>query len=102
MERSSMTRGFPITGAAYAFLKDNVSPSFNFPAWNRGRIICQRTQLKKLSSISGSSEQQLISINNSPFPRPGTKVHTTAFNNGAEVDRETRNTTSIELMATAI
>ncbi|KAK1291681.1 Pentatricopeptide repeat-containing protein [Acorus calamus] len=102
MERSPMTRGFPIAGAAYAFLKDNVSPSFNFPAWNRGRIICQRTQLKKLSSISGSSEQQLISINNSPFPRPGTKVHTTAVNNGVEVDRETRNTTSIELMATEI
>nr|CAD1839520.1 unnamed protein product [Ananas comosus var. bracteatus] len=85
MEKSSMTRGLPIAKAVYSFLKDNISSSsFHFAGWNKGRIVCQRSQLKKLqlavseqASVDESlMEDLLVSTTNSPFPLPGRKIHT--------------------------
>ncbi|CAI9773756.1 unnamed protein product [Fraxinus pennsylvanica] len=57
MEKSSITRDFPVAKATYSLLKDSVSSSFCFPGWNKGRIICQKSQLKRiLSSTEPSSE----------------------------------------------
>ncbi|KAG6412233.1 hypothetical protein SASPL_124905 [Salvia splendens] len=55
MERSSITREFPVAKAAYSLLKD-VSSSFCFPGWNKGRIVCQKTQLKRVFSQDSDSE----------------------------------------------
>ncbi|KAJ0988239.1 hypothetical protein J5N97_006595 [Dioscorea zingiberensis] len=81
MEKSLATRSLPVAKAVHSFLKDNVSPSFNFSGWNKGRIVCQRSQLKRFSSLAPdlSSEvpAQLISITNSTFPLPGTRLYTT-------------------------
>ncbi|XP_071929545.1 pentatricopeptide repeat-containing protein At1g74850, chloroplastic-like [Coffea arabica] len=73
MERSSITRDFPVAKAAYSLLKDSVSSSFCFPGWNKGRIVCQKSQLKRiLSSTESSSEEHnsdaVINISNSPLP----------------------------------
>ncbi|GFZ17497.1 hypothetical protein Acr_26g0007670 [Actinidia rufa] len=73
MEKSSITRDFPIAKAAYSFLKDNVSSSFCFPGWNKGRVVCQRTQLKRILSATklsseGSKKDKLITLSNSSFP----------------------------------
>ncbi|CAN4086118.1 unnamed protein product [Withania somnifera] len=55
MEKSSITRDFPVAKAAYSFLKDSVSSSFSFPGWNKGRIVCQKTQLKRIFSSAKPS-----------------------------------------------
>ncbi|CAK9141410.1 unnamed protein product [Ilex paraguariensis] len=79
METSSMTRDFPVAKAAYSFLKDNVSSSFCFPGWNKGRIVCQRSQLKKIlsgteSSSDGSKKDHICTLNNSHIPLPETRT----------------------------
>ncbi|KAA8540887.1 hypothetical protein F0562_024975 [Nyssa sinensis] len=81
MEKSSITRDFPVAKATYSFLKDNVSSSFCFPGWNKGRIVCQRSQLKKIlagaeKSSEGSEKVELISLSNSPFPLHGRRAAT--------------------------
>lgn len=73
MEKSSITRDFPVAKTAYSFLKDNVSSSFVFPGWNKGRIICQRPQLKRILSgkdlpLGGTKGEYIIPLSNSPFP----------------------------------
>ncbi|KAI3454574.1 hypothetical protein Pfo_011237 [Paulownia fortunei] len=78
MERSSITRDFPVAKAAYSLLKD-VSSSFCYPGWNKGRIICQKSQLKRvLSKTEPSSEEteieNIVSLCNSPFPLSGTRT----------------------------
>lgn len=83
MEKSLATRNLPVAKAVFSFLKDNVSPSFNFSGWNKGRIVCQRSQLKRLSSLAPSLSSEvpiegLISITNSSFPLPGSQLYTTA------------------------
>ncbi|XP_051123142.1 pentatricopeptide repeat-containing protein At1g74850, chloroplastic [Andrographis paniculata] len=80
MEKSSITRDFPVAKAAYSLLKD-VSSAFVFPGWNKGRIICQKSQLKRIisknESSSGDSEvNRLISLHNTPFPLTGSKTST--------------------------
>ncbi|KAF7135998.1 hypothetical protein RHSIM_Rhsim08G0164000 [Rhododendron simsii] len=79
MEKSSITRDFPVAKAAYSFLNDSVSSSFCYPGWNKGRIMCQRPQLKKILSAAegspeGSENVKLITSSNSPFPRLGTRT----------------------------
>lgn len=69
MERSSITRDFPVAKAAYSLLKD-VSSSFCFPGWNKGRIVCQKTQLKRIFS-QDSDNESVVNLSNSPFPLSG-------------------------------
>ncbi|XP_050376448.1 pentatricopeptide repeat-containing protein At1g74850, chloroplastic [Argentina anserina] len=87
MEKSSATQELPVAKAAYSFLQGNMSGAFNFPKWNNGRIICQRSQLKKLlssiePSTDGSSSKSICTLSNSPFPPPGTKTSPTDVDNG--------------------
>ncbi|KAL8457651.1 hypothetical protein ACS0TY_034683 [Phlomoides rotata] len=77
MEKSSITRDFPVAKAAYSLLKD-VSSSFCYPGWNKGRIICQKAQLKRVFSKPGQSSEDseidnIFSLSNSPFPFSGTR-----------------------------
>nr|AYM00962.1 pentatricopeptide repeat protein [Salvia miltiorrhiza] len=72
MERSSITRDFPVAKAAYSLLKD-VSSSFCFPGWNKGRIICQKAQLKRIFSQDSDNENR-VNLSNSPFPLSGTRA----------------------------
>ena len=79
MEESQITQDMPIAKAALSFLRDNVSSSFSFPEWNKGRIVCQRSQLKQIlsgieSSSDGSKKDRIITLSNSPFPLPGTRT----------------------------
>ncbi|ONI08499.1 hypothetical protein PRUPE_5G181900 [Prunus persica] len=87
MEKSSMTQDLPIAKAAYSFLEDNMPSSFSFPKWNKGRILCQRPQLKRiLSSIEpstdGSERKKIITLSNSLFPPLGTKTSSKDVNSG--------------------
>ena len=90
MEKSSVTRGLPVPKAVYSFLRDNVSSSFHFPGWNKGRVVCQRSQLKKLqlsvsdSSTDASEATDLVPIMNAGFPQPGTRIHTAEVNSDSE------------------
>ncbi|KAL7139095.1 hypothetical protein ABFS83_09G028100 [Erythranthe nasuta] len=72
MERSSITRDFPVSKAVYSLLKD-VSSSFCFPGWNKGRIICHKSQLKRIFSKDAEIEN-IFGLSNSPFPFSGTKT----------------------------
>lgn len=96
MEKSSITREFPIAKAAYSFLKDDVSASFSFPAWNKGRIVCQRPQLKKILSGSsdGSKRDEVITLSNSSFIRTRTPTNVVSGDqyNGADSETNGRRT----------
>ncbi|XP_078431088.1 plastid transcriptionally active 2 isoform X2 [Wolffia australiana] len=88
MEKSSATRGLPVAKAAYEFLRGNVpSAAFSFSGWNKGRIICQRSHIKRLSpsssdsSRSGSASNQLISITDLVLPKAGTRLYSTDSEN---------------------
>ncbi|GAB4860683.1 Pentatricopeptide repeat-containing protein At1g74850, chloroplastic [Ancistrocladus abbreviatus] len=80
MEQSSVTKDFPVVKAAYSFLKDNVpASSFSFPGWNKGRIVCQRTQLKRLLSgveqtSTESEKNQIMPLSNSPMDLRSTRT----------------------------
>ncbi|KAL1371585.1 pentatricopeptide repeat-containing protein At1g74850, chloroplastic [Arachis hypogaea] len=70
MEKSTDSQDFPIAKAAFSFLQDNVSSSFTFAGWNKGRIICLQSQLRRILSGNESSSNRkkmskLISISNS-------------------------------------
>ncbi|KAK6249418.1 hypothetical protein SCA6_003423 [Theobroma cacao] len=78
MEKSSIARDIPTAKAAYTFLQDIVSSSFSFPGWNKGRIVCQRSQLKRILSATGSSSDEskadnIIALSNFPIPSMGVK-----------------------------
>ncbi|GLT25877.1 hypothetical protein SLA2020_009790 [Shorea laevis] len=110
MEKSSTTQDVPIANAAYAFLQDKVSPSFSFPGWNKGRIVCQRSQLKRIMSSSGlspdsSHKDSIITLSNSPFSSLGSKPST--INNeysqhDDNVDSKTKLRKSTELIASTV
>ncbi|KAG8476130.1 hypothetical protein CXB51_032870 [Gossypium anomalum] len=73
MEKCATAHDIPVARAAYRFLQDNFSSSFSFPGWNNGRIVCQRSQLKRMlsatnSSSDGSKEDNIIALSNSPIP----------------------------------
>ncbi|KAI9174889.1 hypothetical protein LWI28_024166 [Acer negundo] len=103
-EKSSITQDFPMAKAANAYLQDNVPSSFSFPGWNKGRIICQRSQLKRmLSSIEpssdGSKKVNIITLINSPLSPPETKTSTAEVKNSqddnADSGKRTRTTTKL-------
>lgn len=111
MEKSSIACDVPAAKAAYRFLQDNVSSSFSFPGWNKGRIVCERSQLKRIlsgtesssnaskedgtdSSSDGSKEDYVITLSNSPIPSTGVKSSP-----GDDMISETKMRTSTELMA---
>ncbi|XP_059640001.1 pentatricopeptide repeat-containing protein At1g74850, chloroplastic [Cornus florida] len=109
MEKSSITRDFPIAKTTYSFLKDNVSPSFVFPGWNKGRIICQRPQLKRIllgseQSSGGSKKDKLITLSNSPSPLSGTRTlkSDTKRDQHGSAKTETRTRTAVQLMTSAV
>lgn len=107
MERSKITRDSPIAKAAYSFLKDYVSSTFSFPEWNKGRIICQKSQLKRMlasteSSSEGSKGDIQISISNTPIPFLATQSSTRDTKRSKHGSSETKKSrTSSELLATA-
>ncbi|XAR50119.1 hypothetical protein NMG60_11004359 [Bertholletia excelsa] len=108
MEKSSVTRDFPVAKVAYSFLKDNVSTSFCFPGWNKGRIICQRPQLKKIFSArelssEESEKDKLITFSNSPFPLPGAATPTSDIRRDQHVHSDApRIRMAKELMASTV
>ncbi|KAG6494866.1 hypothetical protein ZIOFF_042648 [Zingiber officinale] len=88
MEKSSVIRDLPVPKAVYSFLRDNVSSSFHFPGWNKGRVVCQRSQLKKLQSkfqseMNIAQESSVIMMYISGLPtgsiRVGTSPETASF-----------------------
>lgn len=108
MEKSSITRDFPIAKTAYSFLKDNVSSFFVFPGWNKGRIVCQRLQLKRILSgreppSEGAETEDIIALSNSPFP-PERRTSPSNVQRGQHggVDTETNNRTRTELVTSAV
>ncbi|CAH1423366.1 unnamed protein product [Lactuca virosa] len=69
MEKSSITRDFPVAKMVYSILKDSVSSSFCLPGWNKGRIVCQKPQLKKiLVDMGKGSENEIMNLSNAPIP----------------------------------
>jgi len=80
MEKSTITRGLPTAKVVYSFLNDTLSASFHFPKWNKGRIICLKSQLKKLQSaidsLNGSATAGFVPLTNSHLPSPGSKIYT--------------------------
>lgn len=108
MEKSSITRDFPVAKAAYAFLNE-VSSSFCFPGWNKGRIVCQRSQLKRFLSGADqhsdeSKKDRIITLSNSPFPLPGTKTSLSNVKRDqhSDVNDETSITTRTEMMTSTV
>ncbi|CAM8972693.1 unnamed protein product [Rhodiola kirilowii] len=102
MEKNSIAGDLPIAKAAYSYLNDNVSTSFSFPGWNKGRIVCQRTQLKKILS-EGSKKDDIIGLTNSPFP--STEMSSTAGNlNGSQFSSSTEinDTVRTKLITSAV
>lgn len=108
-EKSSITRDFPVAKAAYSFLKDTVSSSFCFPGWNKGRIVCQKTQLKRIFSSaepsSGSSKgDRLIPLSNSPISLLGTQtsVSDAKRSESANADSKRSTKSDSQLMASSV
>lgn len=109
MEQSSITRDFPIPKAAYSFLQDKVSPSFSFPSWNKGRIVCQRSQLKRIltgseSSSDRSKKDKIIDLSNSPFTLPGARTSKSDVKSlqHKDADSETTIRTRTELVPSTV
>lgn len=108
MEKSSITRDFPVAKTAYTFLRDNISSSFVYPGWNKGRIICQRPQLKRILSGKDSPQgaikgEDIITLSNSPFPseRREPLGNSNQSQNGS-VDTETNNRNKSELITSGV
>jgi hypothetical protein len=81
MEKSTVTRGLPIAKVVYSFINDTLSSSFHYPKWNKGRIICLKSQLKKLqaaidSSSNGVAVPGFVHMTDSRLPLPGSKIYT--------------------------
>lgn len=79
MENSPVTQDFPVAKAVYPLLKDSFQSSFGFPGWNKGRIVCQNSQLKCILSNTESSSEEpksdnLIHLSNSPLPLMETRT----------------------------
>ncbi|KAJ6760613.1 PLASTID TRANSCRIPTIONALLY ACTIVE CHROMOSOME 2-LIKE PROTEIN [Salix purpurea] len=79
LEKSSVAQDFPIGKAVHSYLQDIVPSSFSYPGWNKGRITCQRSQLKRLlsgtESVSdGTKKDKFIMLTNSPLSLSGTRT----------------------------
>ncbi|MED6199406.1 Pentatricopeptide repeat-containing protein, chloroplastic [Stylosanthes scabra] len=105
MENSSDSQDFPIAKAAFSFLQDNVSSSFTFPGWNKGRIICPQSQLRRILSGSEPSSNRkkmgkLISLSNST---DGTKISQSNMGSDKANDVDSRNdSTRTQLLTSAV
>lgn len=110
MEKSSVTREFPVANAAYSFLRDNVSSSFCLPGWNKGRITCQRLQLKRFlsgkeTSPGGIEKGDIFTLSNSPIPLLETKSSLSEVKRAQQhgnVDTDTGIETRTQLIASAV
>lgn len=108
MEESTDAQDFPIAKAAFLFLQDNVSSSFTYPAWNKGRIVCQQSQLRQILSGTGSSSSRknvdkLVSLSNSSLTTSGAITSKSDVQSGRAngVDSRT-NSTRTELLISAV
>ncbi|KAI4336072.1 hypothetical protein L6164_014647 [Bauhinia variegata] len=109
MERSTDSQDFPIAKAALSFLQDNVSSSFTFPEWNKGRIVCQPSQLRRILSATESSSTRaknakLISLSNTPLTLTGARTSKSDMHSGNAngVDSRTESSTRTELLTGAV
>lgn len=110
MEKSSVTREFPVANAAYSLLKYNVSSSFGLPGWNKGRITCQRFQLKRFlsgkeTSPEGIEKDDIFTLSNSPIPLLETKSSISEVKQAQQygnVDTDRDIETRAQLMASAV
>ncbi|KAL3513250.1 hypothetical protein ACH5RR_025967 [Cinchona calisaya] len=109
MEKSSIAVDFPVAKAVYSLLKDSVSPSFGFPGWNKGRIVCQKSQLKRvLSNTESPSEEpksdDMINLSNSLFPLIDTATSRSDFKRRQHdnADSETGFRTRMELTTSTV
>lgn len=106
MEQSNAAKKLPLPKVVHTYLKESISSSFHFPLWNKGRIVCQRSQLKKLqpamlvSDAESSSDELseeptstmdgLISLTNIPIPSSTSrKKNFTDKNNGEKPSYKT-------------
>ncbi|XP_058762432.1 pentatricopeptide repeat-containing protein At1g74850, chloroplastic [Vicia villosa] len=108
MEESADAQDFPIAKAAFSFLQDTVSSSFTYPAWNKGRIVCQQSQLRQILSGTGSSSSieevdKLVSLSNSSLTTAGAITSKSDVQSGRAngVDSRT-NRTRTELLISAV
>lgn len=101
MENSPKAKDFPVAQVVYSFLKENISSSsFSFAVWNKGRVICQRAELKKLLSeleqFSGQSEEhQVIKLTNTPLSLPLSTTSTSISRRDQNSSTDTQNFTRI-------
>jgi hypothetical protein len=61
MEQSNAAKKLPLPKVVHRYLKESISSSFHFPVWNTGRIVCQRSQLKKIQPVMLVSDAELSS-----------------------------------------
>ncbi|KAG5039510.1 hypothetical protein JHK85_011986 [Glycine max] len=108
MEKTTDAQDFPIAKAAISFLQDNVPSSFAFPGWNKGRIVCQQSQLRRIlsgteSSSSRKKMDKLISLSNTPLTTAGAITSKSDAQSGKAngVDSRT-DSTRTELLTSAI
>ncbi|KAK7265737.1 hypothetical protein RJT34_33360 [Clitoria ternatea] len=95
MEKSTDAQNFPIAKAAISFLQDNVSSSFTFPGWNKGRIVCQQSQLRRILSDTEPSSRRtkmdkIISLSNSPLTTTGAITPNSGVRSGKANDVDSR------------
>lgn len=108
MEESTDAQDFPIAKAAFSFLQDNVSSSFTFPGWNKGRIVCQQSQLRRILSGTGSSSSRkkmdkLVSLSNTPLTNAGAITSKSDVQSGKANDVDSRtDSTRTELLTSSV
>lgn len=108
MEKSTDTQDFPVAKAAYSFLQDNVSSSFTFPGWNKGRIVCQQSQLRRILSGTESSSNRkkmgkFISLSNTTLTSAGAVTSKSGVRSGKANDVDSRtDSTRTELLTSAV
>lgn len=108
MEKSANTQDFPIAKAAFTFLQDNLSSSFTFPGWNKGRIVCQQSQLRRMLSGTGSSSSSkkmdpLVSLSNTTLTDAGAMSSKSDVQSGKANDVDSRtDRTRTELLTSSV
>lgn len=109
MEKNSAAENFPVAKMATSFLKDNLpSSSFDFPDWNKGRIVNQNTQLKRLLSeflpAAKSETEEVIKLTNTTLPLSlsRTSMRTSRREKHNSTDTDTRNRRQKELMPSTV
>ncbi|KAH0457436.1 hypothetical protein IEQ34_012751 [Dendrobium chrysotoxum] len=109
MEKSTAARALPVAKAAYSYLRDKVSQSFHFPGWSKGRIVCHRSQLKRILSMvseesSKDSSNIIVPMTNLTFPLPGTRVNTLGLDSKEQrvIDEGQSGEIEPEIMATLV